>query len=89
MAASRKGHDKGSVKSHTDHTQVEEYDEVLNKYHQKSNAKVTKKRFLELQNVCCRKLEECEVIDFTRNLDECLKVCIDLHSKHSAVDASS
>jgi hypothetical protein len=64
---------------------IQEYDEILNKYHQKTKAKVTKKRLHELIIVCNNKLAQGEVVGFTRNLEDCLTVSEALHSDNSPV----
>lgn len=73
-------------KSEESSSVIQEYDEILNQYHQKNNSKVTKKRLNELIQVCNNKLSQGEVLDFTRNLEDCLKVSLALHTQNSQVD---
>ena len=64
---------------------MDEYDEVLNNYHQKKKAQTNKKRLQELLTLSMKRLKEYHILDFIRLLDETMVVLIGLHTIHSAV----
>ena len=72
-----------SSKSSSGH--MDEYDEVLNNYHQKKKAQTNKKRLQELLTLSMKRLKEYHILDFIRLLDETMVVLIGLHTIHSAV----
>lgn len=65
-----------------------EYDEVLNKYHQKTKTAATKKRLNDLIIVCNSKLKQKDIEGFNGNLDDCLCVFSELNSVKSLVGVS-
>ena len=64
---------------------MNEYDEVLNKYHQKKKSLISKQRLNDLLSVSFKKLEEYQVLEFIRLLNDTLYVLIEIHSVNSTV----